>query len=426
MKSCARLPAGSPFPRSATETAVWRFTLRRNFGILLLLWSAMFLDLAVSAQTVATDVAVTYQINAQHTGFITTPSLSPPLKVKWSVDLGATASYALIAEGKVFVLAGPDSNGKVNLYALDAQSGNALWGPIDIPQGAYWWAAAAYDNGKVFVVPNTVSGLTNGVMYAFDANDGHTIWTSILPGQYFFTAPPTARNGIVYTSGAGTGGTIYAVRETDGVLLWNGSVMNGDNSSPVVTAAGVYVSYVCPQTYKFAPTTGKLIWHYSGPCEGGGGATPVFSNSRLYVRDWSSSSGHNGDILNSTTGAIVGNFDSDFAPAVSGGTVIYVKTSGLKAVNIKTGNTVWAAVPANGDTYSTPPIVVNGTVYVGSASGNLLGYKSTTGKSVVSINMGYPISAPETGSVGSPESGLSAGQGVLVVPAGTHVIALVH
>lgn len=403
-----------------------RLALRRNFKILFLLCSVTLLDLAVSAQTVATDLAVTYQINAQHTGSINTPSLFPPLKVKWSVDLGATASYALIAGGKVFVIAGPDAKGKVNLYALDAQSGNTLWGPILIPQGAYWWAAAAYDNGKVFVVPNTVAGLTNGILYAFDANDGHTIWTSILPGQYFFTAPPTARNGIVYTSGAGLGGTMYAVRETDGALLWNGSVMNGDNSSPVVTSAGVYVSYVCPQTYKFAPTTGKLLWHYSGPCEGGGGATPVLSNGRLYVRDWSASSGHNGDILNSATGAVVGNFDSSFAPAVVGGTAFYVKTSGLTAVNTTTGKTVWTAVPANGDTYSTPPIVVNGTVYVGSASGYLLGYKSGTGKAAVSMNMGYPISAFETGSVGSPESGLSAGQSILVVPASTHVIALYH
>lgn len=372
------------------------------------------------------DIAVTYQINAQHTGAISTPTLRPPLKVKWSVDLGATVSYPLIAEGKVFVITGPDSGGKVNLYALDATTGAPLWGPVLIPEGAYWWAAAAYDNGTIFVVPNTVPGFSNGAMLAFAASNGQSTWSTTLPGQYFFTAPPAAGNGIVYTSGAGGGGTVYAVRETDGSVLWTGSVENGDNSSPVVTTKGIYVSYVCPQTYKFAPKTGTLIWHYSGPCEGGGGATPVLSKGLLYVRDWSGSSGHDGDILNATSGAFVGTFDADFAPAIVSNTALFVQANGLNAVDTRTGNTLWTATPANGQTYSTPPIVVNGIVYVGTNAGYLMGYKAKTGANVVSMNMGYAISAPETGSVGSPESGLGAGQGILVVPASTHLIALSH
>jgi outer membrane protein assembly factor BamB len=377
------------------------------------------------AQTTS-DAAVTYQINVKHTGAKATPGVSPPLTIQWSKDLGATVGYPLIAGGKVFVIAGDSSMGKVDLYSLDLLTGTTLWGPILIPQDAYWWAAAAYDNGKVFVVPNTTSGVSNGVMYAFDANTGTALWTTILPGQYFFTAPPAALNGIVYTSGAGGGGTVYAVRESDGTVLWTAGVANGDNSSPVVTGTGVYVSYVCPQTYKFAPRTGALIWHYSGPCEGGGGATPVLYNGLLYVRDWSSSLGHNGDILNATTGAVVGSFDASFIPAFINKTAFYVQASGIKAVNTTSGTNVWNAVPPSGSSYSTPPIVVDGVVYVGTDAGKLLGYRSATGKNVVSVDMGSPISAAETGSVGSPESGLAAADGFLLVPASTHLVALHH
>src|SRR5581483_5140391 len=216
-------------------------------------------------------------------------------------------------------------------------------------------------------------------MYAFDANSGSTLWIATLPGQYFFTAPPAALNGIVYTSGAGSGGTVYAVRESDGKVLWTASVMNGDNSSPVVTGTGVYVSYVCPQTYKFAPKTGGLIWHYSGPCEGGGGATPVLYQGLLYVRDWSSSLGHNGDILNATTGAVVGSFDANFAPAFVSGKAFYVQSNSVKAVNTTYGTTLWTAIPPSGDSYSTPPIVVDGVVYIGTNAGKLLGYRQERG-----------------------------------------------
>lgn len=370
------------------------------------------------------DLAVTYQINAVHTGAINTRGVRPPLKVKWSVDLGGTVGYPLIAENKVFVIAGPDRNEKVNLYALDAASGNVLWGPNVIPEGAYFWAAAAYDSGMIFVIPNTIPGLSSGEIIAYSSATGQTIWTSTL-GQYFFNAPPTAGNGMVYTGGAGTDGTVYAVRETDGNLIWTASGMSGQNSSPVVTTKGVYVSYVCPQSYKFNPFTGALIWHYSGPCQGGGGATPVLYKNSLYVRDSSRSNGHDGDILNATTGALVGTFDADFAPAITSNTAFYVQFGGLTAVNTTSGTTVWTASPG-GDTYSTPPIVVNGVVYVGTASGFLKGYKAKTGKNTVSMNMGYPISASETGNVGSPESGLGAGQGILVVPASTHLIAMAH
>src|SRR5205807_5722973 len=104
-----------------------RSTVMRNRCFALVLASLIFCAATASAQN---DLAVTYQINAHHTGTILTPNLLPPLKVKWSIDMGATIGYPLIAEGKVFVIAGPDSAGKVNLYGLDAASGNTLWGPV--------------------------------------------------------------------------------------------------------------------------------------------------------------------------------------------------------------------------------------------------------------------------------------------------------
>ena len=242
------------------------------------------------------DQVVTFQIAATHNAVSTTSGVQPPLRIAWSVDLGATVSYPLIAAGKVFVIAGDYFANGVNLYALDAATGTTVWGPVPIARGYYWWAAAAYDNGRIFVVPNSVSGFSSGAMFAYDAASGRQLWSMALPGQYMFNSPPTALNGIVYTGGAGTGGTIYAVRESDGKLLWNGAVMNGDDSSPAVSSNGVYVSYACPQTYRFGPTTGSQAWHYSGPCEGGGGSTPVLYQGSLYVRD-SFINSHNGAVL---------------------------------------------------------------------------------------------------------------------------------
>lgn len=381
---------------------------------------------AFAAEPAALDQAVTFQINPIHTGAINTKGLTPPLAIKWSVDLHATVSYPLIVGGNVYVLAGDSNAGEVSLYALNGQTGSILWGPVVIPHGTYWWAAAAYDNGVIFVVPDSTPGFSSGAMFAYDATTGSELWTASLPGQYLFSSPPTALNGVAYTAGAGGGGTVYAVDETNGDVLWTAGVANGDNSSPAVTSKGVYVSYACPQVYEFAAKTGATIWHYSPGCDGGGGNTPVLFGGNLYVRDAVVFGSYNGGVFNATTGALLSYFNSEFAPAFAGKTGLYTESNSLTAFNVKTGATVWTAAPPNGDSYSSPPIIVNSVAYVGTAEGNLIGYSLGKGKQLLSIPMGATIQASEYGNYSSPQSGLGAAEGLLVVPAGNLVVALAH
>jgi outer membrane protein assembly factor BamB len=68
------------------------------------------------------------------------------------------------------------------------------------------------------------------------------VWARQLPGQYAFSSPPTAKDGVVYVSGAGSGGTLYAVDEASGTVLATQPVANGDDSSPALSADAVFVS----------------------------------------------------------------------------------------------------------------------------------------------------------------------------------------
>jgi len=387
---------------------------------------SLALTTSTLAQTAQLDQAVTYQINPAHTGAHNTPGLRPPLSILWSVNLQATVSYPLIAGGKIFVLAGDSTAGNVSLYALDAKTGSTLWGPVVVPNGVYWWAAAAYEKGKVFVVPDSSSPFGAGAMFAYEATTGRLLWTSTLETQYLYSSPPTALNGIVYTAGAGEGGTVYAVSEATGNVLWTAGVANGDNSSPVVTNSGVYVSYVCPNVYDFNPKTGNQIWSYSPGCDGGGGNTPVLFEGKLYVRDAIVFSGYNGGVFDATTGALESYFNSAFAPAFAGSTGLYTEADTLTAFSVTSGATTWTATPSGGDSYSSAPIIVNGVVYVGTAGGNVVGYLLTTGKQVASIAVGASIQAGDYGNYSSPQSGLAAAGGLLLVPASNYLVALSH
>ena len=219
----------------------------------------------------APDQSVAWQQNAQHDGFDPSSPLVTPLTLKWQRDLTANGvnsiSYPLIAHGMLFVTVNTGQ-----LMALNEANGSTVWSAN--LRGTFIFTNAAYDAGKVFAVNS------DGLLKAFNATTGNLLWNVRLPGQYLFTSPPTAVAGIVFVGGAGSGGTLYAVNENNGVILWTASVANGDHSSPALIPEHVFVSYACPQTYAFGPTTGQLLWNYSGGCEGGGGKTPSFTEEK--------------------------------------------------------------------------------------------------------------------------------------------------
>jgi outer membrane protein assembly factor BamB len=233
---------------------------------------------STSSLPAAESRAVAYQINPAHTGS-SPDTIAPPLAQRWSRDLGGPISYNQTPTG----LSGS------SIYALDAATGATSWGPINLrstdPMASNsGWSGLAYDNGRVFALNY------EGVLRAFEAASGALLWQTQLtlgPNQvWVFTSAPTAVNGLVYTGGARSGGTVFAVSEQDGSIRWTASnLFNADFSSPAVSPDGVYVNFSCVQAYDFAPATGDLIWHRASTCHGGGGSTTVLYGNRLYARE---------------------------------------------------------------------------------------------------------------------------------------------
>jgi outer membrane protein assembly factor BamB len=356
---------------------------------------------------------MTYQISPTHIGSTGPSALTVPLQPAWTIDLGGPVSYPVMG-GYIYVTVTNPATLHPNLYAIDYRTGAIAWGPIDL--GGSYWANAAYDNGFVFTVNST------GQMQAFDEQTGAVQWTSQLPGQSMFTSPPAGsyfatRADLIYTSGAGSGGTLYAVHESTGALAWQASVMNGDHSGPVVTRSGVYVSYACAQTYDFEPLHGSLLWHHTSTCEGGGGKTAALYNGKLYVRD----SIVGNTVLDASTGATLGTFSATTAPAFSGSTAFFLNGSTLQGVDLGTNAVLWSFT---GDgSLSTAPIVVNGNVFIGSTEGDIYAVDTATGSQTWSAHLNSPISGPDEQNASQPLTGLSAGAGLLAVPAG-HTLTL--
>jgi hypothetical protein len=105
------------------------------------------------------------------------------------------------------------------------------------------------------------------------------------------------------------------------MVLWtNPDVSNGDHSSPALSATDVYVSYVCGLEYALDRATGELRWFNDGPCSGGGGWTPVYHDGLVYARDFF----FGNEIIDASSGTLVGTFQADPAPAFAGKTGVFL------------------------------------------------------------------------------------------------------
>jgi len=369
---------------------------------------------ATTARAQAPEQARQFQINTTHTGSITVQNLTPPLKQRWAVNFGKLISYPLIADGRVYVTVKVAPGQGTILYALNATDGAILWSFA--LGGSSQWSAACYENGRVFAVNGS------GFLRAFDGATGNVIWGVQMPGQFSFDGPPTVDQGVIYLSGAGSGGTVYAVNANTGAVIWTSSVMNGGTNSPAVTSDGIYVSYACPNVYKLNPATGAKIWHYAPGCSGGGGKTAALYNGRLYVRDSSDT------IHDSQTGSIIGTFNAKNTPAFSGnrgfflnGPRFFGSFGTLEARDVNTQALLWSF--AGDGQLQSAVLVVNDYVYVGSASGKLYAVNAATGQQVWVTTAGTSIPYVDEQNVSQPVTGFAAAEGLLVIPTSTTLVA---
>ncbi|MDX6227909.1 MAG: hypothetical protein QOI76_1299, partial [Frankiales bacterium] len=399
-------PDGGQYP----ALAIGQGGLAAPFGNTLTFYTSAVASAPSPQPPSGPDTAVAYQLDAQHTGGQSSDPLRLPAKRLWGSVLQGTPSYPLIVGGRIYltVVSQP-----TRLVALNAADGSAPWPSIDL---STTWALPAYDDGRIFTIS------ADGRLRAFDASTGTQAWQTTLP-QSSFHSPPTAANGSVYVSGRGaSSGTLFAVDEQTGVVRWSQDIAGGDQSAPLVTPSGVYVSYTCPHVYDFDPVTGHLIWHIgSASCTPDAGRTPVLSGGRLYVRN-----SHTDLILDPATGNQLGVFQSRIAPAFSGSMAFYnsggtfeFSAGYLEGWDLTTNSMVWRFDADDGAFAESAPVVVNGNVFE-MLGGNLYAIDAKTGRQVWVGAVGAEPIAYEAGS-GNVLGGIAAGGGYVVVPGGGQI-----
>jgi outer membrane protein assembly factor BamB len=159
----------------------------------------------------------------------------------------------------------------------------------------------------------------------------------------------------------------------------------------------------------FQPATGEVIWSTNTGCEGGGGATPVVGGGKVFAPIGVAS--YAGNTYDAESGAVLGAFNYSTLPAVTSSNAYALSASTLRGLVLSSNQVLWSFAGDGG--LMNSPVVVNNYVFVGSSSGTLYALDATSG------------TVQKTWSLGTAPTALSAGDGLLIVPAGNTVNAFV-
>ena len=236
----------------------------------------------------------------------------------------------------------------------------------------------------------------NGGAYALRASDGSLLWYhKIDPGA---GNAPLVSSGIVYISAniSDVGpGTLYALRTNDGVELWHYTISDS-LSEPLIDDGIVYAT-----SYDVVSQNGNLValqasngvqlWHDTA--RGLSYNTPVMDNHVLYV----SASTDNGSgivyALQSNNGTQIWHYTTTTftsLPLVVNDIAYLSSDQGLSALQASNGQLLWS-VPVVGST-GLPPKVINGVLYLTTTTISLQASASST--SQVSV-------LPQLGTIGN-------------------------
>ncbi|GAA5041033.1 PQQ-binding-like beta-propeller repeat protein [Actinopolymorpha pittospori] len=263
-----------------------------------------------------------------------------------------------VANGLVYV---PTLKG--TLYALDARTGELRWqrNPELPVQGQQSYYGVALDDGKVYYAYQAQEGeARNGLLLAFDAKTGKTVWKAQLMGGDEVEGAPAVVDGRVYVGGQDE--TLLSYDAATGERLWvterTSAVQDG---TPTIAGGRVFIASLNRLVARNA-ATGKVLWTYKSPGES------YMDGSR-----------------NPSTAAVVG--DTAYMGFPDGN---------VTALDVATGTPRWTnRIP--GSTYlggvSSSPTISGDTVYIGSNNGFLYGLERSTGKIVWKYEVGTWVAA---------------------------------
>lgn len=325
-----------------------------------------------TGDTVATSPAVkeSFIYFADDGGTVTALNKSSQIRLwEFSTD-DAIKSSPTVVDQLLFVGSRDGS-----IYTINIDTGEKKW-QVD--------TGSAVDSSPTVVDGTVYIGSDDENLYAIDAASGEKRWVFETNGR--IKSSPVVVDQTVFFGSWDNG--IYAVDTATGRKKWSVRTNGRIESSVTVSDETVYATSSDNVIYAFDMSTGGEQWTYEIPT--GGLSTPTVGAVEPHVRDTLYVQDQMGTLhaLNAELGSHRWEFnpvaeesrrpqDSITAPAIVQNTVIFGNGNGLYGVDGGPGEINWKTE----DQTTSPPLVSDGTVYIGS------------GDDLVALNAGYTVAS---------------------------------
>lgn len=228
-------------------------------------------------------------------------------------------------------------------------------------------------NVSLTVVDGVVDvGTMDNAVYALRASDGGLLWRYNTPGPVGgpVADPPVVADGIVYVNAnvdQGLGyvtGYIYAIRASDGALLWRYTTGNfvymGYVYSPTVASGVVYVASQAGSLTALRASDGALLWRYTAK---GQVAVSLAVNGIVYLLDTNIDQGPDYlEALRASDGTLLWRTPSyDYLPVVVNNVLYITSQAGLSALQASDGTLLWRYALVG--TGFAGPTILDGVLY---------------------------------------------------------------
>jgi outer membrane protein assembly factor BamB len=282
-------------------------------------------------------------------------------KQLWSVPIGQDSGSASIAGDVVYATneSGPDST----LYALDARNGKERWQF----QQAGVMNVQAVTQESVYVTREPFGGASSA-LFALNRSDGKVRWSLVSPNTDSFRGP-TEVHGAVYVALDGRDnngctespmtdppGTLHALSASDGKTLWQSHPSQAGlvYVEPAVDQSAVY-SADHQSAYAFNTADGQQLWR-SQILQGADAQLtnieqPIIAGSLIYL-------------------SVIGCGLAQTVPV------------SFWALNKSDGHVVWHYQGSHPNDVRANPLVVNGVVYVPTATGGVAALAGSDGTQI--------------------------------------------